>query len=135
MWPPSIGRVIILSWIASELLAYAVFFQVFPVWAGFLIGLGSTMLGIAALRLLGARIFEAAKAQLEAGTIRVRAAPYAVIGAILLILPGFLSDFAGLALVLAGGRAFVRPARAANPREIELEQHEWTRRPDDAPGR
>jgi UPF0716 protein FxsA len=134
---PSIGRVTILGWAAAEFVAYVAFFSFFPFWAGFLVGLGSTILGIVSLRLLGARIAEAFKARLtetESGGTSQRA-PLALLGAFLLLIPGFLSDFAGLALLIFGAGALFRQARAADTREIKLEQHEWKRLPDDPAGR
>lgn len=60
------------------------------------------------------------------------------LGSILLILPGFVSDFLGLALAapsirsqlagwLHGRSAQPAPTRRSAPKEIELEPQEWTR--------
>ncbi len=137
MRPASIGRVIILSWVAAEFVTYAVFFSIFPIWAGVLVGLGSILLGLLTLRLLGARVMQAATAQLMEAAINgsVRTAPLALLGAVLLLLPGFLSDLLGVALVIAGAGALLQPPAAADARNIDLEDHEWTRLPDDAPRR
>lgn len=137
MRPASIGRVIILSWLAAEFLAYLVFFSLFPVWAGLAIGVGSTGLGVLGLRLLGAQAMRAVTAQLAnaASGVSLRMIPFALLGAVLLILPGFLSDFIGLALLIAGSAAILRRREPAAARNIDLEQHEWTRLPDDGPSR
>ena len=137
MRPASIGRVIILSWVAAEFVTYAAFFSFFPIWVGLLVGLGSILIGLLALRMLGARVMQAATAQLLEAAINgsVRTAPLALFGAILLLLPGFLSDLIGVILVIAGVRALLRRPAVADVRNIDLEQHEWTRLPDDAPRR
>lgn len=137
MRPASIGRVIFLSWVAAEFATYAVFFSIFPIWAGVLVGLGSILLGLVTLRLLGARVMQAATAQLMEAAINgsARTAPLALLGAVLLLLPGFLSDLLGVALVIAGAGALLRRPASADARSIDLEDHEWTRLPDDAPRR
>lgn len=45
MRPASIGRVIILSWVAAEIVTYAAFFSFFPIWAGLLVGLDQSCSG------------------------------------------------------------------------------------------
>lgn len=82
-------------------------------------------------------MMQAATAQLMEAAINgsVKPAPLALLGAILLLLPGFLSNLIGLVLVIVGGGALLRRPAAADVRNIDLEQHEWTRLPDDAPRR
>ena len=127
---------IILSWVAAEFVTYAAFFSFFPIWVGLLVGLGSILIGLLALRMLGARVMQAATAQLLEAAINgsVRTAPLALFAAILLLF-GFLSDLIGVILVIAGVRALLRRPAVADVRNIDLEQHEWTRLPDDAPRR
>lgn len=139
MRAPSIGRAIFLGWVAAEFIAYAVFFSIFSLSAGFLFGAGSIALGLLTIRAAGRRVARDTAAELmkaaENGSLG--SLPYALLGAILLLLPGFLSNLAGLVLVVLGSRIFWgRTAPAARERtqaqEFDLEPHEWSRRPDDS---
>lgn len=111
-----------------------------------LIGLGSTLLGAARLKRLGgsafARLRDVAGGRVSQEDAFIDGALDAV-GALLLILPGFITDAMGLALLapscrdwvkvrvglaagpLAGPRA--ERMRAAAPRTIDLEARDWSR--------
>lgn len=141
MRAPSIGRAIFLGWVAAEFIAYAVFFSLFSLSAGILFGGGSIALGLLTIRAAGRRVAQGAAAELmkAAENGSVGSLPYALLGAVLLLLPGFLSNLAGFALVVLGSRIFwgrtfsgrtVSPERT-QAQEVELEPHEWSRLPDD----
>ena len=138
MRAPSIGRAIFLGWVAAELIAYAVFFSLFSLSAGILFGAGSIALGLLTIRAVGRRVARGAAAELmkAAENRSLGSLPYALLGSVLLLLPGFLSNLAGLVLVLLGSRFFwgraVSPAQErTRAQEVELEPHEWSRLPDD----
>lgn len=133
------GRLIATAWVMAEVLAYAAFLSYFSLLAGLLVGVASTGLGLVTLRLVGQRLTREATANFmrRASMKDIEALPLALLGAILLLLPGFLTDLAGLGLVLIGARSLLRPIAAARPdsRHIDLARDEWTRLPDDDPPR
>ncbi len=122
-------------WVLAELLAYILIFSRFPALYALLIGVVSTVLGALTLRFIGQRL----TAQASADFITVlsgkdlRSLPLALIGALLLLLPGFLTDAIGLLLVIAGVRSLFRtpPVENRMEREIDLSRDQWTRLPDD----
>jgi UPF0716 protein FxsA len=133
MRPPSIGSVLALGWVIAEVIAYIVFFSFFSLGAGLVVGVVSAAIGILVLRRMGQQIIRIASADLQRLDLRrmLGSAPLAMIGAVLLVAPGFLSDLAGLILVLAGSRSLFRPPPERLQRDIDLDPGEWRRTPDD----
>lgn len=129
------GKSILAIWVVGELLAYFVILSQFGVFTGLLIGAGSATMGLLALRMAGGRLTLQAAATL-AGGIQARRTgliPLFVLGAILLLLPGFVSDALGLFLVVAGAPALMRRTPPRGERDIDLSPGEWSRRPDEPP--
>ena len=124
----SIGPIL---WIGAEIIAYAIVFQQFGVGIALLIGLLSLAIGITALRRLGFGLI----GYLEQGFARpdtiiagAKHAGLAALGAILLILPGVLSNAAGGILLLANYRAWLFPPQISEHdslNTVELEPGEW----------
>ena len=135
-----LGTVFVLTLLAEVLVFVAV-----VDWLGLgpalLIGLGSTLLGLSRLRTLGTAAFRRLRAA-EARAPREDAfidAALAALGAVLLILPGFVTDAIGLALLAPSVRDGVRrrigmsaslvgaPRRPAGPQTIDLAAEDWSR--------
>lgn len=132
------GRFVATTWLIAEVLAYALFLSYFSLSAAVLIGVASTGLGFVALRLVGQRFTrEAAASLMQRSSSRgFETLPLALLGAILLLLPGFLSNLIGLALVVIGARSLLGPSKAPPGKShIDLARTEWTRLPDDRPPR
>jgi UPF0716 protein FxsA len=129
------GKSILAIWFVGELFAYAAILSQFGVFTGLLIGTGSTILGLLALRMAGERLTLQAAAILAGGIEAKQTGlfPLIVLGAILLLLPGFASDAVGLILVVAGAPALMRRTPPKRDRDIDLSPGEWTRRPDEPP--
>ncbi|MFN3890032.1 MAG: FxsA family protein [Beijerinckiaceae bacterium] len=128
------GKTIVAIWVIAEVFAYALVLSHVSLLSALAIGVGSTALGLVALRVIGRQFLRKSGADLQefATLADLRAIPLALIGAILLLLPGFLSDLLGLVLALLGYRAFLRRAEGPGAaREFDLERGEWTRLPDD----
>ncbi len=118
-------------WLALEVVAFALVLHALGLFAAILLGLGATALGLADVRRLGS-------AWRERGRLRDGAAldgGLQALASFLLILPGFASDVAGLALKSPSVRAaLIRrihargapPGRASAPPTIDLAPHEWT---------
>ena len=136
MAPASMVRIALPLWILIEVVGYVAFFSLFPLVAGFLVGLASIAIGLAALRLVG---WSFARGRLNLAALARSGlrgpVPRAIAGAALLLAPGFVSDFAGLILVLSALPLLTSRHRPVAAREIDLETHEWSRRPDDERGR
>ena len=132
------GKLIIFMWVAAELTTYAVFFAHFSIPAGAAVGAGSIILGVLILRQLGRKLQHSTAADLME-TVRaahLSSLPRMLLAAMLLLLPGFLSNVAGFILAMTGLGALIRSgARKPASRNIELTRDEWTRLPDDEAGR
>jgi UPF0716 family protein affecting phage T7 exclusion len=128
------GKLIVVLWLTAETLAYAAFFSRYSVLAGALIGVGSIISGLLLLRLLGHQIRQANPADLiravKAGGLG--GLPLTLLAAILLLIPGFLSNLAGWIMAVVGVGKMLRPGkRQPEGRDIDLGREEWTRLPDD----
>lgn len=131
-----IVRLILAVWLLAEALTYVAFFSVFPVSVGLLVGLGSIIAGLAALRFGGRSFLQDALAALSSprDLPTWRRTPLGLLGATLLLIPGFLTDALGLVLIVTAALTpWKRPAQTSAPREVELSRDEWTRLPDDPP--
>ncbi|MDB5570884.1 MAG: hypothetical protein JWN93_2067 [Hyphomicrobiales bacterium] len=129
----SIALILALGYACAEGLSYVLFLKTFGIAAGLALGLISTMLGIAALKRLGTRFSTLAApgafAQVIAGA---SSSVLMLIGSILLLLPGFVSDFMGLLCLALGALGFsprLRTRRDASD-VIDLPPGEWRRTPD-----
>ncbi len=98
---------LILLYPFAELYVLVKFIQAFSFWDAFLYALVSAGVGIVVLRLLGPATMsllknEMARGQVPAGKILHRG--LVMVGAILLIVPGLISDVMGALLILPGTR-------------------------------
>ncbi len=115
-------------WLVLEILAFTIVANAVGVLAAVLLGVGTTMLGLMDVR----RLLEFLRARI--GAKRERPAPDVLDGglqalaALLLILPGFVSDFIGLALKAPSVRADISSrlrAKREAPGTIDLAPSEW----------
>ena len=142
----NLGTLLLLGF-AAEVVTFIALVDWIGAGPAILLGIGSTLLGLARLRQIGT----ASLGRLRAA-VGGRGAPedafidgaLDAVGAVLLILPGFLTDAIGLALMapscrdwvkgrvgfatgpLAGSRAD-RIRKSAGPRTIDLEAQDWSR--------
>ena len=131
-----------LAWLVAELALLTVLVKAVGWLAVFLLGMSTTLLGVSQMRRLGRRAFdrlrdgvqggEPALGEIVGGSVRA-------LGALLLIMPGFLTDVAGALLFLpaiqrVAQRLFgaTRPARTGT---IDLDETEWRRTESDRQGR
>ncbi|MEJ0095576.1 MAG: FxsA family protein [Methylocella sp.] len=143
-------------WFVSEFVAFALVVHAIGFGGAVLLSLLTSFAGAAMLRRLGLstamrlRRALASRSHEEAGLSREAAVDGALfgIGAILLILPGFVSDFVGLALAAPSIRFWVgdrlqigktsrgRKGGRAGPTLVELDPREWSRldHPGSRPG-
>ncbi len=117
-------------WLALEILAFALVLRAVGVLAAIALGLGTTMLGLSDVKRL--LTVWRQRGKLAADGAMLDGALQAL-ASFLLILPGFASDVAGLALkspsVRAAALARLRnrgvERGAAGPQTIDLAPHEW----------
>lgn len=126
----------LLAWVLAEIAAFGVVVDQLG-WPGaILLQILISIIGFRLLRDLGARAGETLRLVIEQGSPRDGTMLHgllAALGAVLMIVPGFVSDLIGMALsapslrhVLArrfGGGA----TRPATPDMIDLAPHEWSR--------
>jgi UPF0716 protein FxsA len=122
------------AWLALEILAFAVVLRSVGLLAAILLGLGTTALGLADVK----RLFAVWRGR---GKLRTDGAALdgalQALASLLLVLPGFASDVAGLALKSPSIRAALAARIGARgkdgggasdgPRTIDLAPHEWRR--------
>jgi UPF0716 protein FxsA len=137
----------LILWFAAEFCAFALVVSFAGLAGALLLGLATTLIGISLLRQLGRDAAFSLRQVFEKPGLAVKSETlvdggFAAVGATLLILPGFLSDFVGLALSAPSIRLWLanrfkghktEPRRKHQPREqvIDLGAQEW-RRIDDA---
>ena len=142
----NLGTLLILG-VAAEVVAFIAVVHWIGAAAAVLLGVGSTLLGAARLKHLGTAAFGRLRAAAEGRAAREDAfvdGALDALGAVLLILPGFVTDAIGLMLLapscrdwvkarvgfsagpLAGARA-ERVRAAAGPQTIDLQARDWTR--------
>lgn len=125
------------AWIVLEILAFALVVRGIGLLAAIALAIGASLLGLADVRRLldffRARV--AAKARGESAALADGAmldGALQALASILLILPGFASDFAGLALKSPSvrqslARRLRSRAKTGDPRLIDLDPREWRR--------
>lgn len=118
-------------WLALEIVAFAFVLRSVGLLAAIAMGLATTALGLADVKRLVAAWRERGKLRADGAMLDglLQAA-----ASLLLILPGFASDVAGLALKSPSVRAALltrlrnrgaAPRAADGPQTIDLEPHEW----------
>jgi UPF0716 family protein affecting phage T7 exclusion len=129
-------RSLLAVWFLAEVIAYVLFFMFFSLTTGLLVGLGSVFAGAITLRFGGRHFVTDALQTLSSpdAVMEWRSAPLGLLGAVLLLAPGFLSDAVGLLLVvIAAVGLWRRPVKTAGVRDLELSADEWKRLPDEPP--
>lgn len=133
------------AWIVLEILSFALVVRAVGLLVAIALAIGASLLGLSDVKrlldFLRARV--AAKAKGESGVMVDGAmldGAMQALASILLILPGFASDFVGLALKSPSVRENVaRRLRArsgvADPRLIDLDPREWRREARSAGGK
>jgi UPF0716 protein FxsA len=126
-------------WLFGEIFVFALIADAIGLGGAILATLLTSLLGVALLRRLGRTARDELKGALAAGRA-IRLGPEVLqsgvltaLGAVLLVLPGFLSDCVGLALLtpLLRRRPERAPPSAEKPDVIDLSPQDW-RRIDDA---
>ncbi len=137
-------------WLVAELCAFAFVVSVLGVAGAILLGLITTLMGFSLLRRLGQNAAASFKQALGAGSHSLTPesmvdGTMAGIAGVLLILPGFLSDFVGLALSTPSirlwlanrmkwrGASWSTQTRPRRDQVIDLSDQEWRRIDDPAP--
>lgn len=138
-------------WLAAEGAAFALIVHLLGLAGAILLTILTSFAGLAMLRRLGVaaawrlRRSLATRAELRSSLSResIVDGTLSAVGSILLILPGFVSDFAGLALAAPSIRGWVAErlpfvtgtarGRRASPELVELGPQEWSRLDDRAP--
>jgi UPF0716 protein FxsA len=138
-WPLSGLKGLVLGWLAAEVLAFCIAIKLLGVGGTLLLGLCTTLLGAAMLRRLGLDAARQLSRTIVSGS-RNEAfvdGTLTALGALLLIVPGFVSDAAGLALatpsirqrvaarLLAAPDPSTGPKRRSNPDVIDLSPDDW----------
>lgn len=140
---------IILGWAVSEIIAFALVVKILGFGGAVLLSLAASLIGLITLRRIGSEATRRLRTALAGGTPPQGALLDGVLeglGAVLLILPGFVSDLAGLALASPSLRAQVarrlgsrvtapeatRPVPRSSPDIIDLSPSDWrvVERPD-----
>ena len=140
----SIGTIkgVVTAWLIGEVLSFLIAVKLMGLGTTLLVMLGTSLLGVAMLRRIG---LDAAR-QLRRGALAGGGTDagfvdgtLSALGAVLLILPGFVSDAAGLALATpslrqglaarliapGGARQTSAPGRRATPDVIDLAPEDW----------
>lgn len=130
------------AWLVVEIVAFVLVVQFLGLLAAILLGVGTTLLGLADIKrlfvYLRSRIGKAKSAQKAGGALD---GGLQALGSLLLILPGFASDLIGLALkapsIRAGLAKRMRDGAGARkgPPLIDLAPNEWKNLKHDRPER
>jgi UPF0716 protein FxsA len=121
-------------WLFAEVFLFTLFADAIGLAGAILVTLLTSFIGAVLLRRQGHAARDALKAMI-AGGASIRPAPEALqngvstaLGAVLLILPGFLSDCVGLALIVPALRRVGRPPPAPKkPDVLDLSPQDWRR--------
>jgi UPF0716 protein FxsA len=114
MQPRFLGSLFFIVLVLVEIAAYALVISNLGWLAAFSIGIGSIVAGVFVLKRLGQGLLQAmSESAASATSFRfdgLYAGGFATAGAILMILPGFMTDLVGLISALIGWRAWLIPA-------------------------
>ena len=141
-WPMNSLKGLFVGWLVAEVLAFCLAVKLLGIGGTFLLGLVTTLLGMAMLRRLGvdaARQLRRAMMTGGAGNDAFVDGTLSALGAVLLIVPGFVSDAVGLALATPSIRQAIavriighgsqpagQPARRrTDPSIIDLSPDDW----------
>ena len=126
------ARNLILVWLASEVIALVAVVHAFGWLGAVLIGLATSSIGIWQFRRIGSVVSEGLRSSLRSGRMELvhSDVTLAGLGALLLVLPGFVSDLAGIALTAPGVRAWLRSSfetRSASSPDgvVDLDPADW----------
>lgn len=128
----SFGNFVPVFWIVAEIIAYGIVIQKFGIAVAVLIGIVSLALGLFAFRRLGlsmAAVRQDDFATPDALWASFKRVGWAALGAFLLILPGFLTNVIGLALLILNPQAWLTPDRTVRSRDsevIDLDPSDWS---------
>ncbi|MFZ0558226.1 MAG: FxsA family protein [Methylovirgula sp.] len=116
-------------WLFSEIFVFGLVSDVIGLGGAILATLLTSLLGALLLRRLGRAARQELKAVVKGGVVRFTPAALesgvlAALGGVLLILPGFLSDCVGLALLAPALR---KPPPPEKPDVIDLSPQDWRR--------
>lgn len=131
---PGLLGAVLIGWLLLEIVAFSLVVAAIGVWGAVAVGLLTSLAGVELFRHVGRSAMAGLKSTAEGQAPREGAlldGTLATIGATLLILPGFASDFVGLALAAPSVRGWI--ARTFAPRFVErrapgvidLEAGEW----------
>lgn len=130
----------ILVWLVAEILAFSFVVSKLGMAGALLLGLGTTVLGFAALKRLSADAMASLRKRMDNSGVQQSNfldGTLTALGAVFLILPGFITDIAGLALLspslrgwlthLFGGTVATPQTRRrpASPDVIDLDESDW----------
>lgn len=133
--PFSILKTILLTWLILELATFILLLATLGLGLTLLIGFATTAAGFILLGKSSKSTLEALQSSQGRGLTFALHAPSRILAAILLILPGFLSDIVGLALFipqvgrLASGKIGTHFSKT-EPEFVDLDASEWRRAED-----
>jgi UPF0716 protein FxsA len=121
-------------WILAELSVFGMVADAIGLPGAILATLAFSLIGLALLRRLGSEAQSLFRAALENPSQTLRVSPFslrsgalAALGATLLVIPGFLSDCVGLALLLPAWRHHQLAPKPPDPKVIDLTPQDWRR--------
>ena len=128
-----------LAWVIAEILVFTALVHAMGLGATLLLGLGTTVLGFIMLRRVGLDTVRTLRRSAQSGTPPnggLLDGLLSGLGAVLLMVPGFLANAAGLALMAPSARGAVIarfgdagsrvPRKPARPGVIDLGPSDWT---------
>lgn len=124
-------------WILAEICVFALVVQLIGWFGAIILGLATTLIGVGILRKLGQGAAHSIKLAMNGGHIpggRMLDGLLTALGAVLLIVPGFMSDIAGLVLAAPSARQWLATRfgggddakRAKRPDIIDLSPEDWS---------
>ncbi len=128
-------RWILIAWILLECATYVLFLGYFTLLTALGVGLGSIILGLLAVRLAGRRLVTLVSEGMGSGLLKPswNSETFLILGGLLLLMPGFLSDAVGAALFALAALPSRKKARHQSLKDIDLAHGDWRRLPDDPP--